>query len=223
MDIIIKNFQAISSAKFRFEGFGLIVGQSSSGKSACMRAINAAAHNRFKNKQVKYGEEEAEILIRTEANEPVITAIRPRTGSIIYKRGNDKFTKVNRTIPLEIDSQLNLGVIDMDAKKHSLHFHMQFQKPLLLEYSNKKLLEILSASKAFDDLNVLKEFLTDKRSQLKGGFTAVSSIISENNVNISSTKKYLETNKPYYNLAISCKEECRIGVDLWFCSCSYCK
>lgn len=195
-NFIVRNFQAISEARLRVEGLTLLVGESSSGKTACFRAIFAATNNRFKNGQVKNGQDSAVVKIQLPDSPDVFTAIRPWAGSIKMALGNERFDKIGRTLPHQIDEFFNFGTLDVGGEKFSLNFHDQFQKPLLLEFSQQRVMEILSASKGIDDLNFAKDTIQDLRVQNKGAFKAVDAILSEAKSNLSDAKSKVELYKP---------------------------
>ena len=191
-DFIIRNFQSIEEAKIRVEGLTLIIGQSSQGKSSCLKAIYAATHNRFRNGQVRYGEDNATVKVRFPESEDTLTVVRPWSGSIKMALGKDVFNKIGRTLPNQIDQFLNFGSLDVGGEKYSLHFHDQFQKPLLLEFSQKKVMEILSASQGVDDLMVTHYKLAEVKAENKGAFKAVDSILSNANAELSEVKRLID-------------------------------
>lgn len=193
---IIRNFQSISEAKLRVEGLTLLVGESSSGKTACFRAIFAAANNRFRNGQVKNGQDSAVVKIQMPDSPDCFTAIRPWSGSIKMALGQEKFDKIGRNLPRQIDEFFQFGTLDVGGEKFSLNFHDQFQKPLLLEFSQQRVMEILSASKGIDDLNFAKDTIQDLRVQNKGAFRAIDAVLTEAKENLSTTKRVYEQVSP---------------------------
>ena len=194
-DFIIRNFQSIKEAKISVKGFTLLVGESSSGKSACLRAIYAATHNRFKIGQVRYGEEAATVKVRYPESDKVLTVVRRSTGSPIMKLGDEVFSKISRNVPQQVEEFNNFGVLSVSDNPYSLNFHSQFDKPLLLEFSQSKVMEILSTSKALDDLNFLHKILAEERSENRGAIGSTESILSSKNAEFSMVKYELENRK----------------------------
>ena len=199
MDYIIRDFQSIKEAKLKVKGFTLVLGESSSGKSACLRAMYAATHNRFRNGQVRHGEDHATIMVRNDGSSEIFTAIRPWSGSIKMKLGNEVFNKIGRTLPKQINDFLNFGTLDVAGDNYSLHFHDQFQKPLLLEYSQKKVMDVLSASKGIDDLMLVKDKLSEVRSENKGAFKVVDGMLASSNAQLSEVRKDIELREKLVN------------------------
>ena len=181
----IKNFQSIVDANIRVEGFTILIGESSQGKSACLRAINAACNNKFKQGFLRYGADMIEIGISYDGNPNTLVVRKTKTGSPEYELGNLVFQKLNRTVPPEIDEFNNFGSIDAYEQKYPLNFFTQFSKPLLLEFSQKRILEILSSSKAFDDMNEAVSKLNKKKDQNTGAFKQLSQMVSENKAQLS--------------------------------------
>lgn len=185
----IKNFQSIVDASIRVEGFTILVGESSQGKSACLRAINAACNNKFKQGFLRYGADTIEIGISYDDNANMLVVRKIKTASPEYELGDLVFQKLNRTVPPEIDEFNNFGSIDSYEQKYPLNFFSQFSKPLLLEFSQKRILEILSSSKAFDDMNDAVSKLNKKKEQNNGAFKQLSQMIGDNKSQLS---KYVE-------------------------------
>lgn len=197
-DFIIRDFQSITEAKIPIKGFTIIVGDSSAGKSACLRAMFAATHNRFKIGQVQHGKEFIEVKVRYEDDDRILVVRRNQTGSPVMKLGDQVFSKMARCVPQEVEEFNNFGTLDVGNDIYSLNFHEQFQKPLLLEYSQKKVMEILSASKSLDDLQVVHYALSKKREQNRGAFKTVEALVNENNAKLSMLKYDLSQTEPSF-------------------------
>jgi DNA repair ATPase RecN len=185
----IRNFQSIQEAKIVAEGFTILVGESSQGKSACLRAINAACNNKFKQGFLRYGADTIEIGISYDDNPNMLIVRKTKKESPTYELGELVFQKLNRTLPQEIEEFNNYGSIDSYEQKYPLNFFSQFSKPLLLEFSQKRILEILSSSKAFDDMNEASSKLNKKKEQNNGAFKQIASMISENKKQLSQYKE----------------------------------
>lgn len=197
---IIKDFQSIDEAKINVDGVTIIVGETNSGKSACLRAIEAACLNRFKMGQVKQGRDYACIKFRVDKEGPILTVARNYLGgSPRIQLGSHVFTKLGRTLPKEVATYLNIGEVSINGERYSATFHPQFSKPMLMEYSQQKVMEILSASVEFDRLKNAKELVLSDRAKCKGAVEAVQKIVEDTRVQALSAKKYLEEVKPLVN------------------------
>lgn len=185
VNIKVRNFQSISDADITVDGFTILVGESSQGKSACLRAVNAACYNKFKQGFLKYGTDTLRIDIRHSDDERVLTVTKTKKDSPEYKLGDTVYQKLNRTVPPEVEDFNGFGSIDSYEQKYPLNFFTQFSKPLLLEFSQKRILEILSSSKAFDDMNDANSKLNKKKEQNSGAFKQVSAMITDNKQQLS--------------------------------------
>ena len=185
VNIKVGNFQSITHADITVDGFTILVGESSQGKSACMRAVNAACNNRFKQGFLKYGTDEIRVDIKYSDDDRTLTVTKNKKDSPTYKLGDTVYQKLNRTVPPEIEDFNGFGVIDNYESKYPLNFFTQFSKPLLLEFSQKRILEILSSSKAFDDMNDAVSKLNKRKEQNNGAFKQLSSMINDNKRQLS--------------------------------------
>lgn len=203
----VNNFQSIEKASITVKGFTLIIGQSNQGKSATLRALKAACTNRFKNGQVRHGEDHALIKVRVPDSDSVLQSCRPWNGSIKYKLGDQLFTKVGRTMPRQIAEFLNLGVLEAGSDSYSLNFHDQFQPPLLLAFSQPKVMELLSASTALQDLKDTHDALLIKRQENRGAIKSVQSLKDEAAVEVAKHKEILSKAEPLITKANSISDK----------------
>lgn len=200
---IVKDFQSIDLAKLSVDGLTLVVGESCSGKSALLRALQSACTNRFKSGQVQYGKEQAVVAIKVPESEEALNVIRSnKGGSPTMKLGGKSFTKTARTIPLEVSQFLNMEPLQINGEVYYPNFHSQFQKPLLLEYSQAKVMELLSASSSLDDLKLLKDFVLLERNKVKGAVIGVDSIISDTNKSLEKVSQEIEDLEPIVTKAV---------------------
>lgn len=197
IQFIIRDFQSIEEAKITVDGFTLLLGESSAGKSSILKAINCAFNNRFRNGQVRYGADQAVIKAKFSDSDQIFTAIRPWTGSIRMQLGQVPYSKIGRALPLDISNLLNTSNIDVSGDVYSLNFHEQFQKPLLLEFSQKKVMDLLSASQGLDDLQETKGYLAQKKAENKGAFQTVDAILSSTKEELSKVNNILTSAEPY--------------------------
>lgn len=194
---VIKDFQSLDEAKINVDGVTIIVGETNCGKSACLRAIQAAATNRFKQGQVKEGKEVATVSMRFDTQGQVITVQRHVLGgSPRIKLGPQVYTKLGRTLPKEVSDFLNIASVNINGEQYSCTFHPQFSKPILLEYSQQKVMEILSASVEFSKLKVAKEIILSDRAKCKGAIESVNAMVIEQSAKVLEHKKNVETYGP---------------------------
>ena len=186
-NIKIKNFQSISNADIDVDGFTILVGESSQGKSACLRAVNAACNNKFRQNYLKHGTDSLEITVGYEDGGH-FTSTKTGKGSPSYELNGTPYEKLNRTVPPEIEEYNNFGVIDYYEQKYPLNFFSQFSKPLLLEFSQKRILEILSSSKAYDDMTKANSALNKHKEQNSGAFKQVNTMLDTNKAKLSEIK-----------------------------------
>ena len=185
----IRNFQSIKEANISVDGFTILVGESSQGKSACLRAINAACNNKFKQNFLRYGADTIKVAVSYDENPNQLIVTKTKKESPTYELGDLVFQKLNRTVPNEVNEFNSFGVIDYFEQKYPLNYFSQFAKPLLLEFSQKRILEILSSSKAYDDMNIASTNLNKHKEQNNGAFKQLSSMLSDNKNQLSELKK----------------------------------
>ena len=60
---IVRNYLAVKEVKLNVKGLTTLTGDSNSGKSSTLKAIDAACHNRFMSGQVRWGEDKIVVKI----------------------------------------------------------------------------------------------------------------------------------------------------------------
>lgn len=194
---IVKDFQSIQEAKIGVDGLTVIVGDSNSGKTATLRALNAACNNRFRSGCVRHKQSQSSIAIKTNEDPRVLQIVKPSDSSAKMKLGDQVFSKLSRTVPKEVSEFLNLGVIDsVGTEGYSLTFHPQFTPPLLLGLSHQKVIDLLSASTALDDLKIAKDQLLLRSRELKSNIQLVDGMLRESKTKLERLKNEYDTLTP---------------------------
>lgn len=191
MNLRVRNYQAAKDVNLLIEGLTVLKGQSNAGKSSVLKALYAATHNRFRRGCVSWDADSCIVQIRYTGEENILRVERsamgasPRVALGTKTKGYKTFSKMNRDLPKEIQDYNNFGYIQVTPQeKLSLNFCTQFAPPLMVKFSNKRIVDILSYSKATADAAKAKKWLDEKQVYLKGEFSAMDSAIS-------STKEHL--------------------------------
>lgn len=194
---IVKNFQSVVEAKIGVSGFTILRGPSSAGKSSIIKAIYAAMFNRFVPSQVRFGAEAAYVALKFDPDGPVLRVTRRTTGSPDMELGGVSFTKLGRNVPVEVKNLCNVGFLEVGQDHYDLNFFSQFQRPLLLDFSQKKVAEVLSASDSLDDFNCAWRGLLRKRDELNGAFTKLSALVDEGKVAVADLSRRVDRIGPF--------------------------
>jgi exonuclease SbcC len=139
----VTNFQSLKNVDIELGVFTVIVGPSSSGKSALIRAVKALASNVRGTTAVTRGQKALAITARTETH--VVTLERfERSAS--YKinggeGGNLTFTKLGGEVPFQVTDALRIEPVSEQAG--SVNFAGQFDKPYLLDESGSVVARVL--------------------------------------------------------------------------------
>lgn len=124
--VSVRDFQSIPDAQVELGSFTVLVGPSSSGKSAFLRAVRACVRNTFSPANVRTGAKKSEVTL-TFSDGVKVTIERGKSLSS-YTLGSESFTKSARSVPPEVEAALSfplLGGVDST-------FSFQFDRPFLL-------------------------------------------------------------------------------------------
>lgn len=138
-EISIKNFQSIKSASFKIDGFTVIVGKNNIGKSALMRAIEAALTNQVGNKFIREGEKNTEVTIKKDAFN-----LRWKKGtSATYKINDQDYSKLNRDIPQPL-KDAGFDKMEISDQKFFPIVASQFEPLFLIDKNGSTITEVLA-------------------------------------------------------------------------------
>jgi exonuclease SbcC len=137
----VTNFQSLKNVDLELGTFTVIVGPSSSGKSALIRAFKALASNVRGTNMITRGEKAMVVSATTDTH--VITLERlERAGSyrVASSEGSLTFTKLAGEVPPLVTKALR---IDPVLDGNSVNFASQFDKPYLLDESGALVARVL--------------------------------------------------------------------------------
>lgn len=124
----IKDFQSIKDLNLEFGKFTVLVGPSSSGKSAALRAIKSLLRNSFVPTNVRQGAPKS--VVSVDFDDVSVSSERGKSLSTYYL-GTEAFTKSGRSVPEPITKAIKFPLIEgVDPS-----FSFQFDKPFLLSES----------------------------------------------------------------------------------------
>jgi energy-coupling factor transporter ATP-binding protein EcfA2 len=128
----IRNFQSLKSVKLELSKFTVIVGESSSGKSAFLRALKALATNPRTSSFVTYGQKMAVITAKLGSDVVTLEKGEGHTSYRLFHDGEDlTFTKLAGAVPEQVTKALGIKPVG----DNSIDFASQFDRPFLLDDS----------------------------------------------------------------------------------------
>jgi AAA15 family ATPase/GTPase len=140
----VKNFQSLQDVQLELGKFTVIVGPSSSGKSAIISALRAIADNALDTDNITQGTKHASVAVTTESS--IITIERSIGGSSVYKiaqTGSEesRYSKLNRQVPTQVTEAL--GILPSTKEVTSINFAYQHDPPYLLTETSSNAARIL--------------------------------------------------------------------------------
>jgi len=190
----VKNYQAARDIKLDVSGLTLLKGPSNSGKSSFLKAIDAAVNNRFRKGCITFGEKSCSVKIGYP--EGIIQVVKELAGSPVMKvKVGDTvqtFSKVGRDVPPEVAALHNFRQIESGVEKLSLNYMDQFSPPLMVQYSNKRIVELLGAGKALVTTNTVRSKIRSRGLELNGELNALETLINNTKESLSATREKLK-------------------------------
>jgi DNA repair ATPase RecN len=136
----IANYQSHEKTHLELGNLTVIVGQSSSGKSAVTRALKALAYNQTGKDFITTGKQTAQISATTDKGTVVLTKGKPEDSYVILEAGSSepkKYTKNGTTAPEDVSAFLGI------PSKDAINFAGQFDMPYLLKNSASEVARVL--------------------------------------------------------------------------------
>lgn len=138
--IEVRNFQSLYDVEVDLAKFTVIVGASSSGKSAFMRALRTLASNSRGTGFISHGQGQASITAR--GQDWVVTLDRGAVNGykVSTPGGDEVFTKLGGAVPGRVSEVLGVGPVTDGS---SLNFADQFDRPYLVAESGQTVARVL--------------------------------------------------------------------------------
>nr|DAW10906.1 MAG TPA: Rad50 ABC-ATPase, Mre11, DNA double-strand break [Caudoviricetes sp.] len=195
----VENYRSIKDAKVTVNGLTILKGESNAGKSSFIKAYFASVTNRFTTGCVRFGEKEANIYVKYgDCDEKLKVTRREGSSPLTMKfgtkeKGYETFEKLGTDIPEVLQKFHNFSTIKSGSDKFFLNFTTQYSPPLLMRFSTKRVVEILSYSKTLNQAQKVQKYLSDKNSELKVQFKSFDTILSEQKDKIHKVGSFLDT------------------------------
>lgn len=139
--LTIQNYQSLHDVRLTMGRFTALVGRSSSGKSAVVRALQLLAHNARGTSYVTEGQ--TLTTVAADFGDHTI-AVRRGKGTSEYVVGTgamatEKFTKCGTTVPEQVAALMSFA----EVEGTDLNFSGQFDAPFLLDVPGSKVAKVL--------------------------------------------------------------------------------
>jgi len=150
--VSIQNFQSLTDVRLRMGRFTALVGRSSSGKSAVVRALQLLAHNARGTSYVTEGQTIA--TVAADIGDVTVAVRRGKgTSEYVLRREDtapEKFTKCSTSVPDEVSVAMGFA----EVQGIDLNFAGQFDAPFLLRETGTTVAKVLGD---LTQVNVLYE------------------------------------------------------------------
>lgn len=148
-EVKIKNFQSIADADFKIEGFTVIVGKNNIGKSAVIRAIDAALTNQSGKDFIQVGKTKTSVEIK---NKDIDIIWNKKETTSSYTVNGQTYTKLNRAVPQPI-IDAGFDKMEIGDKKVCPLIAPQFKPLFLVNETGPVVTEILASFYNIDTLS----------------------------------------------------------------------
>lgn len=158
----ITNFESINHAVLEIDGFTTVQGPNYSGKSAAMRAINAALSNQAGTDFISWGKTFCEVRL---VSKDLDLLWHKEDGNNFYIINNKRYDKIGRDEPPSQLNVLGYGTIKINDQRHNLYYAEQFNSLFLVDGQTLKNADLVAAVYGLDRLYKAAELCSkDQRS-----------------------------------------------------------
>lgn len=150
IEVEITNYESIAHAKFIIDGFTTIVGRNSLGKSAVLRAVNAALTNQQGTDFIRWGEKFCEIHIKTGGLD--VLWHKEENNNFYRINGKPPQTKIGRDEPPKEILEAGYKIVRVSSQKINLNYADQFNPLFLVDKMDSKGADLLTSVYGLDRL-----------------------------------------------------------------------
>jgi DNA repair ATPase RecN len=156
IEVEITNYESIGHIKFSFDGFCTVTGRNFIGKSALLRAINAALTNQKGDHFIKWGETFCEVRIKTDNMDLLWHKEKDNN---FYEINGVKEKKIGKEGQFQQVIDSGFGVITTNADDEvNLHYCEQYNPLFLVDKRDSKAADLLISVYGLDKLYKALEF-----------------------------------------------------------------
>lgn len=199
----IKNFQSLSEANLELpDGLTIVTGATNNGKSAIVRAVEAAVFNDGVDEYIKAGTDELSVTLDNgEHKVEYIRKSKGRTDKTTYQFDDGKVQqKVGRSQLPEMDNMFNIREVRLQNNQRArLNFWYQNEKPFLMDKTAGQLYEFLSVSSSEKYLAVLKAMSADMKQE-ESDMKILTASIDTLKRELALKQDILDRNNGFYSL-----------------------
>ncbi|MBD3261266.1 MAG: AAA family ATPase [Candidatus Altiarchaeales archaeon] len=163
-EVEITNYESLGHVKFTVEGFTALIGKNSRGKSAVLRAIDAALTNRAGTKFIKWGEKFCEVHLVT-ADLDLLW--HKEEGNNFYKINGKMYKKPGRGDPPSEIAEAGLGVTKLGDEKINLNYTKQFFPLFLVDRQDTKGADLIASVYGLDRLYKASDLCSKEKRSTK--------------------------------------------------------
>lgn len=147
VEVEITNYESIAHTKVVIDGFTTLIGRNYLGKSAVLRAINAALTNKDGTEFIRWGERYCEVRIKFS---DLDILWHKEDGNNFYKINGKEYTKIGRGSPPQEILDLGFRPIVVGDEKINLNYAVQFFPLFLVNKRDSKSADILTSVYGLD-------------------------------------------------------------------------
>lgn len=147
VEVEVTNFQSLAHCNLTVDGFTTIIGRNYLGKSALLRAINAALTNQQGTDFIRWGERFCEVHIKM----PGLDILwHKEEGNNFYVVNKVTYEKIGRDDPPEEILKAGFNILKIGDQKINLGFAQQFSPLFLLDRQDSRGIDLVASVYGLD-------------------------------------------------------------------------
>jgi hypothetical protein len=147
VEVEITNYESIAHTKLVIDGFTTLIGRNYLGKSAVLRAINAALINKDGTEFIRWGQTFCEVHLKFQ---DLDILWHKEDGNNFYKVNGKEYTKIGRGTPPQEILDAGYKPIAIGDEKINLNYAVQFFPLFLVNKRDSKSADILTSAYGLD-------------------------------------------------------------------------
>lgn len=147
VEVEITNYESIAHTKLVIDGFTTLIGRNYLGKSAVLRAINAALTNKDGTEFIRWGQTFCEVHLKFQ---DLDILWHKENGNNFYNINGKEYTKIGRGTPPQEILDAGFKPITIGDEKVNLNYAVQFFPLFLVNKRDSKSADILTSVYGLD-------------------------------------------------------------------------
>jgi len=192
MEVKIRDYQVIQRAELSIKGFTCLIGNSHSGKSSFLRAVETALYNHSGNNYIRVGSNATEVSLEFKYKEHPISWAWHKSKSPVLEYNQQLFKKLGASCPQELLKEVGFPEVVIGESRFRPHFQRQLSPLFGVSEKPTTLFNLLLSFSESDNLPRIRKTVDQDLASLEIDRKSLERQTKENTLSLKSLSGFVK-------------------------------